>query len=64
MTLLDAYDAHIRALEAAAPTDETAARSLACITLLIQGWRPGDPDPREDDDPPGGGEVIPFRLAA
>jgi len=66
MTLTDHYDAHVRRLESMAPTDDDAARSLACLTLLMQGWRPGDPDPRDDPDPPDG-EVVDiylYRLAA
>jgi hypothetical protein len=53
---------HIEALERLALAgDELATRSLACMALLIEGWRYGDPDP-VDSPPDGGGEVINLDL--
>lgn len=36
--------------------DLLAVRCLAALSLLAEGWRYGDPDPR--DDPPDGGESV------
>lgn len=47
--------------------DELAARCVAAMSLLVEGWRYGDPDPVDPDDGPEGGEVISlaaYRLAA
>ena len=72
MTISDLYYDHIRSLETMAEAgDETAIKSLACMQLLISGWRYGDPDPFDPDDDPDGGlplddNVIAFpaRIAA
>ena len=65
MTTSEAYRAHVELLQDLAEQgDETAAKSLACLALLSEGWRYGDPDPLAPDDGPGGGEVIPFPRAA
>lgn len=46
-----AFVAHVKDLERlAVEGDETAVKSLACMALLVEGWRPVNPD--------GGGEVI------
>ena len=46
-----AFVTHVKDLERLAiGGDEHAVRSLACMALLVEGWRPSDPD--------GGGEVI------
>ena len=55
-----AFMAHVRDLERLSIAgDLHASKSLACMALLVEGWRPTDPD---------GGEVIdlmPYlRLAA
>lgn len=55
------FVAHVRALETRAEAgDEDAVRSLCCMALLADGWRPQSPDD-------GGGEVIDlqkYRMAA
>ena len=69
MSLTDHFMAHVRHLEAMATNgDETAARSLAAIALLCEGWAPGSDDPSGPDDD-GGHEVVDLaawrdRLAA
>lgn len=46
-----AFVAHVKDLERRAiEGDEHAVKSLACMALLVEGWRPADPD--------GGGEII------
>jgi hypothetical protein len=52
------YREHVERLMALCESgDENAARSLACLALVCEGWRYGDPDPT--DPPDGGGcEVI------
>lgn len=54
-----AFVSHVRHLEnMAIGGNESAAKSLACMALLVEGWRPIDPD---------GGEVIdlmPYLKAA
>lgn len=46
-----AFVAHVKDLELLAISgNESAVKSLACMALLVEGWRPSDPD--------GGGEVI------
>ena len=68
MTTSELFKAHIDELERMAEADDWfAAKSLACMALLIDGWRYGDPDPV--DPPDGGGEIIDLsayrrRLAA
>lgn len=56
-----AFVAHVRSLEARCIAgDEDATKSLACMALLAEGWRPGDDDP-------DGGEIIDlaqYRAAA
>lgn len=52
------YREHVETLLAAAEAgDEIAARSLACLALVCEGWRYGDPDPTDPPDD-GGGNVI------
>lgn len=49
-----AFVQHVQDLELRAINgNEDAVLSLACMALLVEGWRPSDPDP-------GGGEVIDF----
>lgn len=49
------FKEHVDALLALAERDDLMARkSLACLSLLAEGWRYGDPDPV--DPPDGGGE--------
>jgi hypothetical protein len=49
-----AFVAHVKDIEASALAgDQHAIKSLACMALLAEGWRPSGPD--------GGGEVIEFR---
>ena len=56
------FKAHIDELRQRAELgDQLAIRSLACIALVIEGWRYGDADP-PDPPPDGGGE--PIDLAA
>ncbi len=72
MTVSDHFREHVELLEKLADAgDEIAAKSLASIILLCEGWRYGDPDPADDDGPDddGGGEPLPcnvieFRRAA
>lgn len=46
-----AFVAHVKDLERLAINgDENAVKSLACMALLVEGWRPTDPG--------GGGEII------
>lgn len=46
-----AFVAHVKDLEERAISgDLHAVKSLACMALLVEGWRPTDPG--------GGGEVI------
>lgn len=46
-----AFVAHVKDLEQRAiDGDHHAVKSLACMALLVEGWRPSNPD--------GGGEVI------
>lgn len=55
--MTEAYTRHVRDLAFLAECgDVIAAKSLAALALLNDGWRPGDPDPT--DTPPGGGELI------
>lgn len=71
MTVSEHYKAHVEYLEALATAgDEMAMRSLACLSLLAEGWRYGDPDP-VDGGPDGDGGlpldnevIVPFRRAA
>lgn len=50
ITLTEVYRAHVIELERLALNgDEFAARSLACLSLAITGWRIGDPDPSEGE---------------
>jgi len=47
------FVAHVKDIEARALAgDQHAIKSLACLALLSEGWRPSSPD---------GGEVIDFR---
>lgn len=51
------FKEHIDALLALAEGEDLMARkSLACMSLLAEGWRYGDPDP-VDPDPDGGEDV-------
>lgn len=54
------YYEHVKELERRAEAgDEFATKSLACLALICEGWRYGDPDPEDpDDDGPGGGEEV------
>lgn len=59
MTVATAYAEHIDELERRAIAgDDFAVKSLACMVLLKEGWKPGDPDPTDDDDPDGGERVF------
>lgn len=66
MTLNDAYSEHVAILvRLAEDGDEVAGRSLACLALLAEGWRYGDPDPSDGPDDDGGGEpCVVIELAA
>jgi|DEB19_MinimDraft_3_1074340.scaffolds.fasta_scaffold120552_2 hypothetical protein len=49
MSLADAYRYHVALLEQMAERgDEIAEKSLACIALAEYGWKPGDPDPEDE----------------
>lgn len=49
------FKEHVDALVALSEGGDLMARkSLACLSLLAEGWRYGDPDPV--DPPDGGGE--------
>jgi hypothetical protein len=67
-SISELFNEHVEHLVAQAENGDIDARkSLACLALLGEGWRYGDPDPR-DPEPPGGGEeiddnVIPFFVA-
>jgi hypothetical protein len=51
MTVSQAYKAHVNALTSQALAgSEFAVKSLACLSLLAEGWRYGDPDPSSDDE--------------
>lgn len=53
------YREHVLELERRAEAgDEFATKSLCALALIFDGWRPGDPDPVDPDDGPGGGEII------
>lgn len=55
------YREHVERLVALGDAgDREAIRSLACLALVCEGWRYGDPDPT-DGPPGGGGEVIDLR---
>jgi hypothetical protein len=50
VNLTDAYRYHMALLEQMAQRgDEIAEKSLACIALAEYGWKPGDPDPEDDE---------------
>ena len=59
-SISELYYEHVKELERRADVgDEFAIKSLACLVLICEGWRYGDPDPVDGpDDDPGGGEVI------
>lgn len=60
MTLTDHYYEHISGLVSRMNDgDHDATKTIGAIVLLLEGWRPGDPDPSGGDDP-GGGELIYF----
>lgn len=49
-TISELYLAHIEDLTARADRgDESARKTLACISLITSGWRYGDPDPDESE---------------
>ena len=51
----EAYKALVGDLREKAETgDMRANQILSAFALLIEGWRYGDPDPTDDDDPDGG----------
>lgn len=53
------YYEHAKELERRAEAgDEFATKSLACLALICEGWRYGDPDPEDPDDGPGGGSEV------
>lgn len=53
----DLFKQHIDALMALAENEDLMARkSLACLSLLAEGWRYGDPDPVDPPDGGGGGD--------
>jgi hypothetical protein len=58
MSTSQRYREHVDALLVMAEAgDDFAAKSLACLALICEGWRYGDPDP-VDPPPDGGSEVI------
>lgn len=69
MTTSDLFKAHVDELSRRSEAgDEFATRTLACLALVCEGWRHGDPDPDGDGTDPGDGEaaedcqVIDFTL--
>jgi hypothetical protein len=58
MTISELFKGHVdELLRRANSGDEFAGKSLACLSLLTDGWRYGDPDPT-DPPPDGGGEPV------
>jgi hypothetical protein len=53
MTTTEAFEGHVAQLVRMA--SPFAIQSLCAINLLLTGWRPGDPDPQDDDPDDGGG---------
>ena len=62
MSITDNFAEHVSLLAASAEAgDDTALKSLAIITMLLEGWHPGDPEPDPDGGGPdgdGGEEVV------
>lgn len=57
-SISELYYEHVAELERRSLAgDEFATKSLACLALIYEGWRYGDPDPYDPDDPDGGDEV-------
>lgn len=57
----EVYNDHIGQIAKQAQSgDMHAVVTISIISLLLNGWRPGDPDP--EDDPNGGGEPIDFSF--
>jgi hypothetical protein len=51
MTLTEHFYSHIRVMQILAETGcELSIRSLSAIALLLDNWRPGDPDPSDGSD--------------
>lgn len=57
-TISKLYREHVERLLASCEAgDEYDCKSLACLALVCEGWRYGDPDPVDPDDPDGGETV-------
>lgn len=53
------YREHVEFLERMAEAGcETSTKSLACLSLLAEGWRYGDPDPVDDGPDDDGGQPL------
>lgn len=53
------YNEHVAELVRRADLgDQFAGKTLAALSLLNYGWRPGDPDPADGPDDDGGGESV------
>ena len=56
-SISDLFKAHVDALiELSDAGDCMATKSIACMALLAEGWRCGDPDPADPPPDDGGGE--------
>lgn len=70
MTTSELYREHVEQLLLLSDAgDEMAAKSLACLALVCEGWRYGDPDPTDPGPDGDGGLPLPdnvllFRRAA
>jgi hypothetical protein len=57
--LTELFNAHVqeltRMMEAG---DGFATKTIAAMALLMEGWRPGDPDPSDEGPDGGGGEKV------
>jgi hypothetical protein len=68
-SISELYYEHVAELERRALAgDEFSIKSLACLALVCEGWRYGDPDPYDPSDGPDGGDKViefyKYRLAA
>jgi hypothetical protein len=58
-TISELYREHVEELQRLASCgDEFATKSLACLALVCEGWRYGDPDPEDDGPDDDGGETV------
>lgn len=64
MTTTEAFTKHVMELQERAETgDGLAIKSLSAIALVLEGWRPGDPDP-DGGEPVDDLSVLRAKLAA